>query len=76
MQEKKEWKEMGKQLVGLVGECTEIQDGKQVCLHCHTESFVGEKGQTPLFEMHEKDCEVGKAQELIAKVRKRAMKKK
>ena len=76
MQERKEWKEMGKQLVNLIGECTEIQEEKQVCLHCHTESFVGEKGQTPLFEMHQEDCEVGKAQELIAKVRKRIRAKK
>jgi hypothetical protein len=76
MQEKKEWKALGKQIVALIGECTEIQDEKQVCLHCHTESFVGEKGQTPLFEMHHEDCEVGKAQELIAKIRKRIKEKK
>lgn len=68
---KKEWKALGAQLVALVNECTEIQDEKQVCLHCHTESFVGSKRETPIFEMHQEDCEVGKAQELIAKVRKR-----
>ncbi len=72
----KEWRELGIQLVHLIDECTEIQDEKQVCLHCHTESFVGSKGETPLFEMHHEDCEVGKAQELIAKIRKRVKGKK
>ena len=67
----KEWKALGRQLVSLSNECIELQEERQICLHCHMESAIGVKGENPLFEFHHEDCEVGKSLELIATIRKR-----
>ena len=66
-----EWKAMGKQLVALTSESyRSISTGGVKCLHCGMCS-PSDKDIEPLFIMHREDCEVGKAQELIAEVRKR-----
>lgn len=66
-----EWKAMGKQLVALAKESyRSIDTGGLKCLHCGMRS-PGDKDKDPLFIVHQEDCEVGKAQELIANIRKR-----
>lgn len=67
----KEWKALGRQIVSLTNECIESHEDRQICLHCQMESAIGVRGQNPLFEFHHEDCEVGKALELIATIRKR-----
>ncbi len=67
----KEWKELGVQLVNLSDSNVYKQADKYVCLHCNRESPIGVEGEKPLFMIHDDVCEVGKAQELIAKIRKR-----
>ena len=70
-----EWKAMGKQLVALTEESYRgIDTGGLKCLHCGMCS-PSDKDKEPLFIVHHDDCEVGKAQELIAKIRKRAKEK-
>lgn len=66
-----EWKKLGIQMVHLIDESIYMKADKYVCLHCNEESHVVVGGEKPMFEIHHEDCEVGKAQELIAKIRKR-----
>ena len=66
-----EWKKLGVQLVNLVDSNVYQQADKHVCLHCNRESPIGVEGEKPLFMIHDDVCEVGKSQELIAKIRKR-----
>lgn len=67
----KEWKAMGKQIVALAAESYRpVDTGGIKCLHCGLCS-TSDKDVKPLFLIHHDDCEVGKAEELISKIRKR-----